>query len=558
MMKSIDTSFGKMSKPLILIGLLIGVVYFPALFNQFVNWDDDVHLINNYFIQTPDDHYIQRIFSTTVNGIYIPLTTLSYAVEHYFFGNTPFVYHLNNVLLHLAVTLLIIPIALQLGLTLTQGICASVLFGLHPMHVESVAWVTERKDVLYALFYLLGLLMYLHYIFLVQKEVQAEKHQSAFYVKKWGLFIGAFVCGLLSALAKPMAMSFPIVLGLCDVYCRRPLKPYVILEKFLIGMCLFVIGSITFQRYAHSANISCVDSVLIWVWSLMFYMYKFFCINYFVLIYKFPQPITITNPVYGWSCVGFLAMIITGITYRHQRLFVFAILYYVCSVFLVLRWDFEKDINAVADRYMYLPSLGLCLWLGVIGGNVLDQDYLKRWKKNLVLAGMVLLMSILGYKTHQQILVWKSSVTLWEHQLVYQPQAATALTYNKLASAYADEMDLTEKLKRSGIQGLSIPEMKKYQQILNLYQASLSIKPDYADTFFRLARIYKAAGESAKSEAYLGKTIQADPDHFEARLDLGEIYWSRGDRSSAEVQFQKAISINPENKNVIRRINLMK
>ncbi len=556
-MKSMDTHSGKKIKSFILVGLLIGIVYFPAIFNQFVNWDDDVHLTGNYFIQTPDEQYIQRIFLTTVNGIYIPLTTLSFAIEHFFFGNTPWIYHLNNVLLHLAVTLLIIPLACRLGLTFNQGILAAVLFGLHPMHVESVAWVTERKDVLYAMFYLLGLLVYMRYLDLAQENGQGNKLQSTYYMKKWGLLGGSFMCGVLSALSKPMAMSFPLVLLLLDVYFQRKLKPFVLLEKFWIGMVLFMIGMITFQSYAHQTNMALIDSVLIWVWSLLFYIYKFFAIDYFVIIYKFPQPITLTNPVYLWSCVGFLAMIIAGIKFRRQRLFIFALLFYVSSIFLVLRWDVEKDINMVADRYMYLPSLGFCLWLGAIGGKLLDQSERTRWRKKLVLAGMVLLMSFLGYKTHQQVLVWKNSVNLWEHQLRYQPQAATALAYNKLASAYADEMDLYGKLRRSGFQGLTVHDQKLFQKILDIYQASLSIKPDYADSLYRLARIYQAKGELSISEDYLIKTIRADPDHFEAFLDLGEIYLKKGNKGLAYVQFQKAISINPTNRNVIQRIHQM-
>ncbi len=137
---------------LALILAVVAVVYLPSLDNSFVNWDDDVHLLNNLSVRSLSFDNLKAIFTEKVNGTYIPLTTLSFAIEYHFFGYDPFVYHLTNLVLHLLVICLVYFFALRLGLSLIGAGISALIFGLHPMHVESVAWVTERKDVLYAFF----------------------------------------------------------------------------------------------------------------------------------------------------------------------------------------------------------------------------------------------------------------------------------------------------------------------------------------------------------------------------------------------------------------------
>ena len=164
---------------------IVFLVYRPALNNGFVNWDDDVHLLENPFVQGLDPQHLRDIFTTTVNKIYLPLTSLSFAVEYHVVGDRPFLYHFTNVALHAAVTAMAVFFCLRLGLSLAGSVVAALLFGLHPMHVESVAWVTERKDVLYSFFYLGALLCYCGYL----------KNP------KGGFLFLTFVLGFLSVLA---------------------------------------------------------------------------------------------------------------------------------------------------------------------------------------------------------------------------------------------------------------------------------------------------------------------------------------------------------------------
>ncbi|MBI3617939.1 MAG: hypothetical protein HY210_06975 [Candidatus Omnitrophica bacterium] len=140
------------------------IVFSPMLAGQFTALDDPGHLLENPQVISLAPENITAIFRTTVNDTYIPLTVLSFAVEHHFFGFRPFVYHWDNLLLHMFVVGLLFGLGRRMGLSAPAAGAGSLLFAVHPMHVESVAWVTERKDVLYAFFYMLALYQYCRYL----------------------------------------------------------------------------------------------------------------------------------------------------------------------------------------------------------------------------------------------------------------------------------------------------------------------------------------------------------------------------------------------------------
>ena len=204
MISSPRLSSGFLSRLLLFVVVAaVFLAYKPSLNNDFVNWDDDVHLLENRFIRSLDWKKFKEIFSTTVNHTYIPLTTLSFAVEYNRFGLDPFPYHFDNLLLHLLVTALVMVLARRLGLSVAASGLAALIFGIHPQHVESVAWVTERKDVLSGVFFLLTLAAYVRYV--------RQPRSAARYVTVAVLF----TLGLLS---KSMLVTLPFVLLLLDYW----------------------------------------------------------------------------------------------------------------------------------------------------------------------------------------------------------------------------------------------------------------------------------------------------------------------------------------------------
>jgi len=335
---------------LFLISIITFISFSSVLDNGFVNWDDPHHLrikdgVNSLNISDTFDY-----FTNTTLEIYIPLTITSFAIEHHFFGYNPFVFHLNNLLLHIGVTLLIFSFLKKLGVSNIVAGSATLLFGIHPVHVESVAWITERKDVLYSLFYMLSLNCYCAYI----------------KTKRWDLFRIAVICFILSMLSKPMALSLPLILLLCDFYYRRKLNFKLILEKIPFFIIAGSIGWISYSLHMRMPVTNIFKSALIWLWTLMFYPSKFlFPIQLTPVSYN-PEPVSIIIPSYFSSLLCLLCILWLCFRIKNKKTIIFSLLYFLFSIFFLLRMDFNGQVNFIADHFMYLPMLGFCLIFGYI------------------------------------------------------------------------------------------------------------------------------------------------------------------------------------------------
>lgn len=546
----------------VLAGILLIVffAYSPSLNNQFVNWDDDAHLLSNPFIRSLDARGLRDIFSTTVNKVYIPLTSLSFALEYHFFKTRAFIYHFDNLVLHLAVTAMVLVLALQMGCSRLAAAIAALIFGLHPLHVESVAWVTERKDVLYAFFYMAALLCYGQYlkgIVLLNTPharcgVTASKGMKPYpdtpmpasgsvegfispaASKAHCFFIFVIVLGTLSTLAKPMALSLPFILFLCDWHVRRKFSPRLVLEKIYCLLFFLPIIWATYFLQMRLPDNHFPQSLLIWIWSFVFHLRKFFYPDYFALIYKLPQPVSMANPEYFLSVLGVCTLLVGWLMGRKNRMFLFAFFYYLLSIFFLLRFDAKADLNVVADRFMYLPMVGLCIGLGAGYDRILiSLRQKKRFQYGLICLGLALL-GVLSYKTFQQCRVWYNGVTLWEHQLKTQEKAATALTYNKLAQAYTQQANLRD----------DHPAVAK---AIRYFDIALQIKPDYANVYFNRGNLHKRLGRLSFAEADLKRAVELDPEHFEAYHQLAEMSSEEGRCEEGLWYLDKAMAVSRDN-----------
>ena len=240
----------------IFAAVLAAIVYQPALQNGFLQWDDLPHILENPSIQKLDAHHVQTIFQSTIHKTYIPLTILSFAIEKHFFGLDPKIFHMTNIFLHAGVVAAIFLLGLRMGLGLIAAFLSAVLFGIHPMHVESVAWVTERKDVLYAFFYLLALYAYWAYL------ESSKRHNYWLSV----------VIGFFSMLAKPMALSLPLILFLFDWFKRRKLTWGLCWNKIPFLTYIIPIAWITYLPNARIPGNNFIEAILIWVWTFTFFI----------------------------------------------------------------------------------------------------------------------------------------------------------------------------------------------------------------------------------------------------------------------------------------------
>jgi protein O-mannosyl-transferase len=230
-----------MAKNILILIVFVFVVFSPCLKAGFIDLDDDGHILNNAVLQDLSLSSIKQIFTQTPNGTYIPLTILSFALEKHFFGFNPFVFHLDNLSFYTAIVVLVLLLARRMGLSIEAAFLAALIFAIHPMRVESVVWVTERKDVLYAFFYLLALHQYWSYL----------KTLSINY------YFATVLFGILSILAKPMALSLPLILLVFDWFYGRSFNRRVLMEKVPILLYVIILaGIISFS----SLSLLCVAS----------------------------------------------------------------------------------------------------------------------------------------------------------------------------------------------------------------------------------------------------------------------------------------------------------
>ncbi len=495
-----------MIKRALFIVLLAAVVsYAPTLGNHFVYLDDDTHLLENSSIRALDADHIRQIFTTSVDKVYAPLTFLSFAVEYHFFKYNPFIYHLDNLLLHLGVTALVFYFALQVGLPLRAAFAAGLLFGIHPMHVESVAWVTERKDVLYAFFYMLSLFFYWKY--LSRREIKP--------------YVLTIVFGILSILSKPMALSLPLIFFVCDWLKKRSFDKWMILDKVPHFLYIVSIAWITYSLNARIPGENISSGIIIWIWTAVFYIHKFFFPLTLVPMYALPQPISWTNPHY-LGAMGLLGILTTILfIFRRQRWVVFAGLYYFFSMFFLFRYDNAVDKNIVADRFMYLPCLGICFLIGYSFDQLLKKEHLRK----IVFVIAIPIAILLGAKTFAQTQIWKDSIPFWNHELKYYPDNATA--YGNRGEAYKD--------------------IGQYDKALEDFNNAIRVDPKYAEGYNSRGQILAMRGNIDEALEDFLKVIELNPHFDEAYNNIGIIYTMKKDNEKALIYFKKAIEIDPAN-----------
>ena len=264
---------------LLLACILTFVVFLPTLFNGFINFDDPQYISENPIVQSFNSFNLKQIFTSPFVGNYQPITMLTYMVDHALLGLNPKIYHFTNLIFHLLNVIVLYFIFLRVNFNTTTSLIAALLFGIHPLHVESVAWIAARKDVVYAFFFFLSILFYLKYI-------QQQKKQ--FYAISILLFI-------LSVLSKAQAVVLPVVLFLFDYILKRKLNKQTILEKipFFAVSIAFGIMAIMIQRNAGAVQtfsyFPLYQRILFACYGLANYFYKIILPIDLSIFYPYPE-----------------------------------------------------------------------------------------------------------------------------------------------------------------------------------------------------------------------------------------------------------------------------
>lgn len=518
----------------ILLFALTLIVYSSAFNHEFVNWDDADHVTNNPLVTSQSIYDWPKHFISQILNQYIPLTTLSFAIEYFFFGDNPSVFHITNVILHAGVSVLIFLFALKVGISMPASFLGALIFSIHPMHVESVAWVTERKDVLYAFFYMLALFQYAVYL--------NNKVKLNFY---WSLF-----WGLLSVLSKPMALSLPLICLLCDWYLQRKINIECIKEKLLYFIYIIPIAAITYFMHARVPGETISSSLLLWIWTAVFYIEKFIFFFGLSPYYVVPEPVSLANGAYIKGLLVFAAVILFIVRFRINRIIVFAGLFYFLSNFFMFKFDMG-DVSVVADRYMYLPSVGFCLLTGTWIYNI---KLGSKYRLNLVAGSLVLLLII---PTVQQIGIWRNSISLWGRVVEEFPQSAKG--YANRGGGYLEngQLELAAKDLNQAIKidpnnykalanrGLLHKKIKNYDLAISDLTKAIEISPTVVEAYNNRGNVYKRMKNFNLALNDFNKALEFNRDNYYALSNRGAVYGALGQKEKAIEDFNRAIKLQP-------------
>ena len=437
------------------------LLFLPALGNGFTNWDDILYVTGNELLKSLDMAGMKAIWSTPVVSNYHPLTIMSLALNYQLAGIEPMTYHLTSILLHTVNTGLVFAFIMLLSnRNAWVSAFVALVFGIHPMHVESVAWISERKDLLYTLFYLLALMQYVHYV--RRDKILHMALATAF--------------GALSLLSKPAAIVLPLSMLAVDYLLRRPWSMRLILEKaplfILAAMFAWVTLDIQSGRAVASLGLyGITDRIAFAGFGFIWYLLKAIVPWPLSALHPFPESLNALYylaPVLSLALVGFVAWRV------RNRTIVFGLAFFLANLLLVLQ--LVSIGNAVvAERYTYVPYIGLFFAIGMEGYRWIQG---KPYARALLGAAGIWLVALMVL-TFLRIPVWKDSQTLWADVLTHYPDSKRAWT-NK---------------------GLDHYDKKDWPAVVEHLTQALKTDPDYADALEWRSRAYMEMKEADKALA---------------------------------------------------------
>jgi tetratricopeptide (TPR) repeat protein len=504
---------------------------------DFINYDDKDYVYKNpHVLNGLTEDGVIWAFTTPNTGNWLPLTWLSFMLDCQLFGANPGWMHLVNLLLHIANTLLLFAILRKMTGALWPSAFVAAAFAIHPMHVESVAWIAERKDVLSTLFLLLTLAAYVSYV---------RRRGLARYV----LTVLLFALGLL---AKPMLVTLPFLLLLLDYWplerftaehaettekkykiksANSAVRPtgWLIVEKVPFFALSAVSSVITFLAQRGSGAVTDINALPLYRIANVFLSYAKYIGKMF-----WPQNLAIFYPfntksfVFWQAAMCVLLLLVISIFVicfgRKQRYLPVGWFWFVGTLIPVIGLV-QSGAQSHADRYTYIPYIGLFI---MIAWGL--PELLSKWPQRKIALGLSMAISLttLGICAHRQVSYWNNSITLFSQTIKVTQN--NCIAHNNLGVAYNS--------------------VGRYQEAIEAYKQAIRLKPDYTDAHYNLGVAYGKLGRSQDAVEAYKQAIRLKPDYADAHNNLGVAYVKLGRFQDAIEAYKQAIRTQPDDAEV--------
>ncbi len=515
-----------------LLILIPFIIFFPAVNYEFV-WDDYLHQ-NHPSLQKVSTQSLLQIWQKPYVGMYIPVSYTTWALLKNETGFNPYPYHLANITLHILNGLLVFALLHYLSKNPWGSFFGTLLFLLHPLQVESVAWVSELRGLLSSFLGLSALLLFLIYI----KE---RAHIS--------LYIIATLFLLLSLLAKPLGAVIPLFAATLAIFFHQTsprkllltLSPWIIITLIIVittklaqpTQALEFVPPIALRPFIFADAFNFYLSKLLWPFNL--------CVSYG----RTPEHI-INQSHFLLAILPLLALSVTLYYQKKLSPLIVPLAIFILGFLPVsglIPFAFQNH-STVADRYLYLSLLGPAL--------LLSEKYSKKY---LLLA--IILIFFLSYRTHTQLPTWQTPEKLWHHAITSYPNQTMA--YNNLGKAYEKQGNLPQAIQyyekalhqapnsataHNNI-GTILEKQGKINQALEYYQRSLNLDIHIAIAHYNIANALEKQGKVQEAIKHYKQALKIEPHHLETHNNLGTLYAERGKWQEAIYHYREVLAINP-------------
>jgi tetratricopeptide (TPR) repeat protein len=560
----------------LLLALATLLLYLPATQNGFVNLDDSEYIIDNPHV-TSGITWASVVWALKITGYasnWHPLTWMSHALDCQLFGLNPGGHHLTSVLLHVINSVLVLLLFRQMTGSLWRSAYVAALFAWHPLHVESVAWASERKDVLSTFFWLLTTIAYVQYV--KESKLRGPASQAGHRPKRWRFYILALLLFALGLMSKPMLVTLPFALLLLDFW---PLKrsstdlapdeqpalislPWIklVLEKTPFFLMAFGASFITYSVQQHAGAVSSLEEVSLprrmgnAAVAYLLYVSKVVWPSRLAALYPYPRHQSVLLIL---EALGFLlACSALALLATKRRPYLFTGWFWFLGTLVPTIGLVQVGSQAMADRYMYIPSIGIFA-MAVWGLRDFLSACTSAGKALAATAGVVALATFLVCTTFQ-ISTWHDSEKLYRHAIAVTQD--NYIAFNGLGGAldtgnrpdealacYAESVEINPRYPEGQYNlGTALLDRGKYDAAVTHLTEAVRQNPDYTVARNNLGKALMLQGKLDEAAAQYSKAIQSSPDYAQAYYNLGTILMAQSRLEDAAARFSKAVELKPD------------